>query len=43
MDTNGVTGASLDTSLPAQARRDLSRMGDIGLPVAVFLAPPGSF
>lgn len=36
------TKASLDTSLPLAATQNMSKMSDIGLPMAVFLAPPGS-
>ncbi|HET8930672.1 MAG TPA: hypothetical protein VFN21_08450 [Acidimicrobiales bacterium] len=35
-----LTGASLNTQLPLQATQDMSRMSEIGLPIAVFLAPP---
>lgn len=34
--------ASLDTSLPLAATQALSRMSEIGVPIAVFLAPPGT-
>ncbi len=35
-----LTGASLNTTLPLEATQAMSRMSDIGLPIAVFLAPP---
>ncbi len=35
-----LVGASLNTSLPLRATQDMSRMSEIGLPVAIFLAPP---
>ncbi len=34
--------SSLDTSLPLAATQNLSRMSEIGVPIAVFLAPPGT-
>jgi hypothetical protein len=37
-----LTGASLNTSLPLQATQDMSKMSEIGLPIAVFFAPPGT-
>ncbi|MBS1847471.1 MAG: hypothetical protein JST73_04275 [Actinobacteria bacterium] len=35
-----LTGASLNTSLPLAATQDMSKMAEIGLPMAVFLGPP---
>lgn len=37
-----LTGASLNTALPLQATQDMSKMSEIGLPIAVFFAPPGT-
>ncbi len=41
VDTS-LTAASLNTALPLAATQAMSRMSDIGLPVAMFLGPPGS-
>lgn len=35
-----LTGASLNTRLPLAATQAMSKMSEIGLPMAVFLAPP---
>ncbi len=35
-------GASLDPDLPQDVVDDLSEMIEIGLPIAVFVAPPGN-
>lgn len=34
--------SALDTSLPLAATQNLSKMSEIGVPIAVFLAPPGT-
>lgn len=39
---NSLVGGSLTTKLPQSARTNMSIMGDIGLPVAIFLAAPGT-
>lgn len=41
LDEN-LFGASLDLDLPQDVIDDMSEMIEIGLPVAVFIAPPGS-
>ena len=39
---NSLVGGSLMTKLPQSARTNMSIMGDIGLPIAIFLAAPGT-
>lgn len=39
---HSLVGGSLMTKLPQSARTNMSRMGEIGLPMAIFLAAPGT-
>jgi hypothetical protein len=39
---SSLVGGSLMMQLPQSARTNMSIMGDIGLPIAIFLAAPGT-